>query len=161
MKQLNFLAASKRYAILGAALEAHGIDPDAEDPKAAIGAALAATAAADPALAIKAEKWDKFSAQATAEGLKAEEIIASESGLKDRVETVARDVLKTHLKENAPTNSEHAESSTSLPAGITDGPTLAKHYQKLVAKGDHAAASAFYAEHSSTFLSHISLTTEG
>lgn len=157
MKQLNFLAASKRYAILGAALEAHGIDPDAEDPKAAIGAALAASGTADPALATKASQWDKFCAQATAEGLKAEDIIASETGLKDRVETVARDVLKTHLRENAPANTEHAESSSVLPAGVTDGPTLAAHYTKLVAKGDNASASAFFAEHSSQFLNHISL----
>ena len=157
MKQLNFLAASKRYAILGAALEAHGIDPDAEDPKAAIGAALGGSAAADPTLAIKAAQWDKFCAQASAEGLKAEAIIASESGLKDSVETVARDFLKTHLRENAPANTEHAESSSVLPAGVTDGPALAAHYKKLVAKGDNAAASAFYAEHSSKFLHHISL----
>lgn len=154
MKKYSMFSATGRLAVLGAALEAHGIDPDAED----VSAAIAAKIGADPDAVAKAASWDKLSAQAAAEGFKLEDLMASESGVTARVETVARDVLKKHLAENAPKITDPKGDENPGDPSLLDGKAKVAHYRKLTISGNAEAASAFFAAHSAEFLEHLNLT---
>lgn len=154
MKKYSMFSAVGRLALVGAAMEAHGIDPDAED----VSAAIAAKLGANPDAVAKAANWDKLSAQAASEGFKLEDILGSESGVTTRVENVARDVLRKHLAETAPKITDPKPDENPGDPSALDGKGKAAHYRKLTISGNAEAASAFYAAHSAEFLSHLSLT---
>lgn len=153
VKDMSIFEKRKFALVMAEALEAHGINPEATDLKAAIGEALSKST--DAAAIAKAAKWDKLASQAKELSIDADALVATDDGFVEHVDSAARKLLKENLGNNAPPPAGSTEPPAPFSAEGLTGPQLAAEYKRLVAAEDHDGASAFFAKYSTKFLAHL------